>query len=64
MRDAPGAGPATSFVAKSYRGCPCQPLEGADFRRDTKQRSGKFGFEFRAMNRVPPGALAGVLRLM
>jgi hypothetical protein len=54
---------ANSFVSKSYE-CPSLPFMGTDFRRDTKSRSGLFGFEFRSLDTIPVENLACVLRFI
>lgn len=57
------ASEANVFVFKSYD-CPCRPFSGTDFRRDTENRTGLFGFEFRSLDIIPVENLACVLRLI
>ena len=58
------SGAANSFVSKSYSECPCVPKLGSDYRREVEARVGLFGFEFRALDRVPPDCLADLLRIV
>jgi hypothetical protein len=55
---------AAAFVAEKYAECPCKPFVGSDFRNETRQRTGRFGFEFRTLDRVPLDALPDVLRFL
>lgn len=55
---------ARSVVAKRFEMSTDEPIEVNDFRRDTRGRSGRFGFEFRSPDMLSPVDLGEYIRLL